>query len=348
MNNVLRKNFLVAFISVSLLLSSIALTPLQASAQTESVDRASLLLQINQLTQLLKVLQARLNAQTPTPSYTLHPVDNQVIQAGEKVVIARLSITPRNVDTYLNKAEFEFHALDGKSLPKDTFESLKVYYKGKVIAEKSLNKTSETERRYGNISKIWYGQKVFEGNIKIPTSGTDKLEFVLEASNDARTSMWEIRIPQNGITVWDKKLSHRYLGDPYKVISFTVATEGASVKSQAEGSVTVVQSGPSTVKVTGELFPPTNCKTAAQFEFLLAIGNGTSKTYTLSDCRTKKISEEVIIIPSLASQYVELVLRQVDTSKNVWVNYTQTRVHINSTNPLNLEIKDITGVGDKG
>ena len=119
-------------------------------------------------------------------------------------------------------------------------------------------------------------------------------------------------------------------------------------KAEASGKITVTQVAPSTIKITGELIPPSNCAKAPDFQFELSLGNGENKIIELNDCKTKTINETVILTPSIAPLFVELILRQVDVLNNVWMNHEQSRIIIKSTNPAVLEITDITNQGEKG
>jgi len=122
-----------------------------------------------------------------------------------------------------------------------------------------------------------------------------------------------------------------------------------TVQAKAKGTISVTQEAPSTIRVTGKLTPPADCSKAPQFEFLLKIADKASKTIQLDTCTTKTIDETVILTPKFSgSDFVELTLRQVDEANYVWVNYTQARWQVKSTNPLQLEIIDLTGKGEKG
>ncbi|MCA9356728.1 hypothetical protein KC872_00815 [Candidatus Kaiserbacteria bacterium] len=118
----------------------------------------------------------------------------------------------------------------------------------------------------------------------------------------------------------------------------------------AHGDLSVEQVGPLTLKLSGTLYPPTDCltdKTNKIFEFQLDFQAGDSKTFELNDCKEKTFSETKIYTPSQVPVFPELIYRRVEIHNNTWMNYGQTKYIVNLSNPYNLDIKKLSIEGQQ-
>ncbi len=116
----------------------------------------------------------------------------------------------------------------------------------------------------------------------------------------------------------------------------------------ARGTLIVEPVSSVAMKLNVVVYPPRDCTGEEQLEFVLTIGNGETRTYKIEDCKVGKYTENVIYLPSLVPAYPELVMRQVDTANNVWMNYVQARYKIDLSNPLKPGVQNLDVNGSKG
>lgn len=118
----------------------------------------------------------------------------------------------------------------------------------------------------------------------------------------------------------------------------------------AKGELSVEQVGPSTLKLSGKLYPPTDCltdKTNKIFEFKLTYQDGDAKTYKLNNCKAESFSETRIYTPSLIPAFPELTYRRVEVHNNTWMNYTQVRYKVDLSNPYKIGIQKLLTTGQQ-
>ncbi|MEZ4104226.1 MAG: thioredoxin domain-containing protein [Candidatus Paceibacterota bacterium] len=110
------------------------------------------------------------------------------------------------------------------------------------------------------------------------------------------------------------------------------------------GDISVTQTAPSTIKITGQLESPINCINAPDHQFDLHLGNRKTKEFILDDCKAVTIDETVVLDSSLIPSYVELTLKQKEITNASWIVSVQKRFLVNTADPNSFKIINMSAV----
>ncbi len=119
-------------------------------------------------------------------------------------------------------------------------------------------------------------------------------------------------------------------------------------KPDVKGYLNVQVVKATSMQLSGSIIPHSSCVGTEHMEIILDYGNGSSKSFTLEECKTVFFDETVVYTPSLIPVYPTLKLKWEDWNNQVWQYSEMSRYMINLSNPLNPTITNLGVDGEKG
>lgn len=288
-----------------------------APSSVHAATRAELLLQIEQLTALISLLQKQLG------------LKKQQTTNGDVMQLYLKNISNPTANVFKNGV---ISASNG--------DRIGVGWKNSALKSCKLKNLDE------DLEEKFYGSRSSE----IETG------VAVHVPYDVPSQVYEITVEcqLDGKTVSDKvKINY---SDPFyernkeiNKIDWSKQLQGIlREKPAVKGTLNVQQINTTAMKLSGSITPHDNCVGTEDMEVVLDYGNGSSKTFTLEKCEPVSFKETIIYTPSQIPVFPLLKLRWVDSNNNVWQNSELARYKLDLSNPIKPSIINLGVNGEKG